>query len=236
MSKLSQSTIEKLGYYVYLLIDPRDGEPFYVGKGVGNRINHHLLDALVVRKDEKKKIQTVRAIQEVGLDVSLKILRHGLTEEEAFEVESAVIDYIGQNNLTNLVMGHHSTDRGLMSLDDIKIKYEAEPANFNEQAILININKKYFQGMSAEDIYEATRISWKISIPKASKVKIVCSVYRGIIREVFIIDRWLADSTRPGRSYFEGTVAPAKIRNKYIHKSVVAHIELGNQNPVKYIN
>jgi hypothetical protein len=43
---LTQSTIEKLGYYVYLLIDPRNDKVFYVGKGKGNRVNQHLLGAL----------------------------------------------------------------------------------------------------------------------------------------------------------------------------------------------
>jgi hypothetical protein len=30
---------ERLGYYVYLYIDPRDGKPFYVGKGKNARTN-----------------------------------------------------------------------------------------------------------------------------------------------------------------------------------------------------
>lgn len=37
----SQSVIEKLKYYVYLLQDPRDNSVFYVGKGVGNRVFQH---------------------------------------------------------------------------------------------------------------------------------------------------------------------------------------------------
>lgn len=32
----------RLGYYVYLYIDPRDGQPFYVGKGQGERALSHL--------------------------------------------------------------------------------------------------------------------------------------------------------------------------------------------------
>ncbi len=32
----------KLGWYVYRLIDPEDGETFYVGKGTGDRIFHHV--------------------------------------------------------------------------------------------------------------------------------------------------------------------------------------------------
>ena len=61
--KLSQSTIEKLNYYVYLLIDPRTGHPFYVGKGCGSRINNHLIDALKINKNEKEKIKTIHEIQ-----------------------------------------------------------------------------------------------------------------------------------------------------------------------------
>ena len=33
---------EELGNYVYRLIDPRNGETFYVGKGKGNRIYAHI--------------------------------------------------------------------------------------------------------------------------------------------------------------------------------------------------
>ena len=34
---ISATVAEKLQYYVYLLIDPRDGLIFYVGKGVRDR-------------------------------------------------------------------------------------------------------------------------------------------------------------------------------------------------------
>ena len=33
---------DRLGYYVYLYIDPRSDRPFYVGKGQGRRILAHL--------------------------------------------------------------------------------------------------------------------------------------------------------------------------------------------------
>ena len=32
---------QKLMFYVYRLVDPRNGETFYVGKGVGNRVFQH---------------------------------------------------------------------------------------------------------------------------------------------------------------------------------------------------
>lgn len=34
--------IHRLKTYVYRLIDPRDGETFYVGKGKGNRVFAHI--------------------------------------------------------------------------------------------------------------------------------------------------------------------------------------------------
>lgn len=234
MHTLSQSTIEALKYYVYLLKDPRNGRTFYVGKGCGNRINHHLLGALVIKKNEKEKIRTIHDIQAGGLEVELVILRHGLTEDQAFEVESAMIDFLGIENLTNLVLGHHATDRGLMKLEDIKIKYEAEDAVFDQPMILININNQYRRDMGTVELYEATRKHWVINRNRANDIQIACSVYRGIIREVFVVDRWLP-SPNDKRSYFEGKIAPHDVRKKYLHKSVVKYWKQGSQCPTKYV-
>jgi len=66
-----------------------------------------------------------------------------------------------------------------MDLEDIKIKYEAELADFNEdKVLLININFLYKKGMSYNEIYEATRRSRPISTKNANKAKYICSVYK----------------------------------------------------------
>lgn len=232
--KLSQSTIEKLGYYVYLLIDPRNGKIFYVGKGKGNRINQHLSGVLNDETNETEKIKKIREIQNFGLDVEHIVLRHELIEKEAFEVESAVIDVLGKDNLTNLVKGHNSEDKGLMKLEDIKIKYEAENTVIEEPVILININKLYQRDMTGKEIYEATRKSWRINIDRVKNIKIAFSIYRGIIREVFLIDKWLSSPEVQGRYMFQGKVAPKDIREKYLNKSVSKYWKKGSQNPIKY--
>jgi hypothetical protein len=234
MHKLSQTTIEKLEYYVYLLKDPRSNKVFYVGKGCGQRINHHLLGALEENTVETEKIKTIRSIQKSGEEVGLTILRHGLTEKEAFEIECAVIDYLGIENLTNLVSGHYSAERGIMSLKDIQIEYQAEEATFEEPVLLIRINRLYRPHMSSGEIYEVTRKHWNIG-ERGRSVKIVCAVYRGIIREVFIAKSWRKSSALKGRSYFSGSVAPAEVRDKYIHKSVTSYLSKGSQNPIKYV-
>lgn len=55
MDRFSKGVTDKLGYYVYRLIDPRNGQTFYVGKGKGNRVFDHVNDAL---KDEENDINT----------------------------------------------------------------------------------------------------------------------------------------------------------------------------------
>ena len=37
-TKFSDTVCRELGNYVYRLVDPRNGETFYVGKGVNNRV------------------------------------------------------------------------------------------------------------------------------------------------------------------------------------------------------
>jgi len=230
--KLSQSTVEKLKYYVYLLINTADNKPFYVGKGKGNRINKHFLDAL---DEDVKQTDKIKNIRKLGVKVKKVILRHGLSERESLIVEAAMIDYIGLDNLANLVCGH-TEDNGLMDLKDLKIKYEAQEAFFDRPVLLININKQFKKDMSDKNIYEVTRKYWKINIDKAKEFEIICAVSQGIIREVFELNKWTKATSeeQKGRSYFTGHIASDKIRNKYIDKSVNKFWLPGSQNPIKY--
>ncbi|MCF6276649.1 MAG: hypothetical protein L3J07_02245 [Candidatus Magasanikbacteria bacterium] len=147
-----------------------------------------------------------------------------------------MINFLGIKNLTNIVKGHNSEDRGLMKLEDIKIKYEAENAIFEESAILININNLYQRNMSEKEIYDATRKSWRIDIKRASKIKIVCSIYKSIIREVFLVDKWVPSIEVKHKYMFNGKVVQKKIRNKYINKSVAKYWGQGMQYPIKYVS
>ena len=83
--------IEQLQYYVYRLIDPRNGQTFYVGKGKGNRLYAHVNDALKnyegisytdnEEDDVSSKIQQIRDIKNAGLEVIHVIQRYGLMTE-----------------------------------------------------------------------------------------------------------------------------------------------------------
>ena len=98
------------------------------------------------------------------------------------EIESAVIDLIGIDKLTNRVKGHHSSDRGRMPLEEIEIMYGAEEVTFGEPAILLKIGQRYKENMSDEEMYLATKDAWSVSLDKVKgRIGIACSVYRKVI-------------------------------------------------------
>jgi hypothetical protein len=97
-------------YYVYVLIDPRDDQIFYVGKGTGDRPSSHDREAaarLTAEPDKsKRKTERIRDITATGLTPLIDIVRHGIeTEDEAFQIEAALIDCL-RPNITNIDAGH----------------------------------------------------------------------------------------------------------------------------------
>jgi hypothetical protein len=235
-------TAERIGCYVYALLDSRSKLPFYVGKGTNNRVFNHINCALddAIKSD---KYETIRAIQDAGGTVSHVILRHGLSHNEAFLVEASIIDFlkfIGAE-LTNEVSGHHSYDNGLMTAEELIRKYNAPKLEkIDDPLIIININETYSRGSGAEGIYEATRASWVVDKNRIKKLKYALSEYRGIIVEAFQINYWypVQGKDKNGipktRWAFNGEVADAEIRKKYTNRSV-AHIKKrGASNPIRY--
>ncbi len=230
----SQAVIENLGFYVYFLRDPRDGKIFYVGKGERNRIFKHLACALET-SDESDKLETIRKIVNSGRKVEHFILRHGLTEECAFALEAALIDFLGKNNLANIQSGHHEKEFGIKTTDEISALYDAEELSADDLIMLININKHYKQGMTDKELYEATRKAWVIG-EKRNKAKYAIAVCRGLTRETYEIKSWEESQKYKGRWEFIGVRAPENIRKKYNYKSVKIYFEKGAANPIKYIN
>jgi hypothetical protein len=222
--------------YVYRLIDPRNGETFYVGKGQGDRVFAHIR-AQIQGDEIDNKLRRIREIRLAGFGVAHVIHRHGMDDKTAFEVEAALIDaYAG---LTNIMGGAGSTDYGAMHAKEIIARYCAAAAVFDHRALLINVNRS----ATETSLYEATRFAWKVDKKKAEKADVVLATRLGLIVDAFIAHRWMEATpanfpgrvNRPGRFGFVGEDAPADIKRLYVGKSVPdQYRKRGAANPIKY--
>jgi hypothetical protein len=84
--RIVRQVAERLGNYVYVLVDPRDSMPFYIGKGIGARMLQHGIDAahLSAPEDEEsadasRKITCIRSIRFAGFEPVVWVLRYGLS-------------------------------------------------------------------------------------------------------------------------------------------------------------
>ena len=240
IAQFPQEVIKEIKYYVYRLIDPRNGETFYVGKGKGNRVFNHMRCAITEENldDVDDRIQTIREIHASGLNVIHIIHRHGMDEKTAFEVEAALIDaYPG---VTNIMGGTGSNDYGPMNSLEIINKYAAEEAEFKHKLLMITINKS----ASERSIYDATRFAWKINEKKVKEVEFVLAIIQGIIVGVFKPLEWKRATVenfpefhidRPDRMGFIGEDSEDSIKKLYIRKRVPdEYRKRGAANPIKY--
>lgn len=186
-----EKTQQELKYYVYMLLDPQGDKPFYVGKGKNNRVFNHMALALTDTDTSTLKYDTIREIEQRGQTIKHIIVRHGLTEKEAFIIEASLIDTLiyCKLGLSNEQGGHNSIEKGLMTSEEISRLYNAQPLEkIENNCVLININKTYKRGNGTDAIYQATKETWFIDKEKVKQFKYVLSEYRGLIVEVFEVD------------------------------------------------
>lgn len=238
--RITRSMASQLGYYVYLYLDPETGVPLYVGKGKGERILAHLS-----ADGECEKGRAMRRLRESGKSPVLKFVRHGLTENEAFLVESALIDVIGLHNLTNKVSGHGSSSKGIMSFEQLRSKFATEDVVIKDPILMIRMPRVFRYDMTAVELFEATCGTWKIG-ERRNGVKYVLAVHDEVVQEVYEVDGWQSagtlqyltrkfDGHSSKRWEFTGSIVPeGSVRDRYLHKSVQNHFKKGSQNPIRY--
>lgn len=239
----SKEVCEELKYYVYRLVDPRNGQTFYVGKGKNNRVFAHAQCALQSSpdvdfdsendNDENLKYKTIREIKDAGLDVIYIIQKYGLEERDAFVIESVLIDaYSIQRELTNKIKGFNSSEpTNAITLQQSLCAKEYDDSDSNPKYMIIKV-KDYWLNQR-KDRYEATRSSWKVSLTKASKYPYVLSVTGGIVKEVYKVTEW--HRCPWGRCEFTGEIAEPKVRNIFINKKIPGKYRAkGAQSPYFY--
>lgn len=195
MDRFSEKSLIVLGsYYVYGLIDPRNKQFFYIGKGTNNRVFEHEKESLDSPDSEKLKLKIIAEIKASGLEVEKVIINSNLTEEEAFASEASLINalnYIGETRLTNIVAGHHSAEAlSVEEFERINGATELLREDIRHKILVIKINKLYHRNMAGKDLYDSVRGIWRASLDKVRKVEYVIGVYNSLIVAVYKPSEW----------------------------------------------
>ena len=129
----SSITEERLGHYVYALVDPSEPPDstrrfFYVGKGVKQRCFQHTR-AEISERDEAPdapslKNETIARIRrQTGSPPPIMVLAHGTRDDAAaLDLESLLILVLGTNGAGNAVRGHDAS-RFVLDVDDVEALY-----------------------------------------------------------------------------------------------------------------
>lgn len=258
----SEKAVEQLnGFYVYALIDPRNNQVFYIGKGIGNRVFSHEIESGKSPKSEKAKLKRIQEIEAAGFGVKRIIVNWSMTESEAFAAEAALINmlsFLSADMLTNAVAGHHVHEA--MTVEDFDLLYGAEhlkQEDIQHSIMVIKINKLYRKGMNPKELYDIVRGNWRASMASIQKrnVEYVFGVYNQLIVAVYKPDEWhyvhdridvpqiddLDEETLErgkDRVYFVCRDYEHLDENQqfYLHKSIAdLKVNQSSQNPITYL-
>lgn len=122
---------------------------------------------------------------------------------------------------------------------------DGENVKIEEPALLIRINRSYYNGISSEELYNLTRGVWRLGAKKDNALY-AFSVYQGVVLEVYRIFYWergtrymkfadWSDEEIRRRWAFVGEV-DKKLSEKYKNKLVKGYFQPGNANPTLYVN
>lgn len=228
----------RLGSYVYLLVDPRTGRPFFVGTGTGDRCHRHVEAARTASSSTTPPtfplLDRVAEAEASGRAVRVEILRHGLTPSEADLVEASVADALGLTHPTGLGSQRGpAVDVGAQLAKRAKIKRA-------HQVVLLRTGPYGSTGG-----YEAVRHGWRIGrrwvdvdSPRSPRWAVI--VAGDLVTSVYRIDRWepSASPSAPAsgveRFSFVGTPDPG-LAERYVGRNVGPYLGGGTPSAVTYV-
>jgi hypothetical protein len=238
----------KLGSYVYLLVDPRTGRPFYVGQGRKDRCFRLVRAAresagLPVPPGEDPVLERIRQVESGDRAVRIDILRHGLTPEEALLVEAAAHEALGLHGVTTLERQRRTAaEVNALLTKRAKIKRA-------HQLVLLRVG-----AIGADASYERVRHEWRVGrrwtdLDSPRSPRWAATVAGEAVVGVYRIDRWEPAPAGPGtdgppvvaggrrspdRFSFVGSPDP-ELEKRYVGKSVEPYLGAGPGNPVTYV-
>lgn len=232
--KNNVSSDESKDYYVYRLIDPRTGHTFYVGKGTGDRVFQHAKAAIKFKPGEdegSEKIAHINAIKNDGLEVIHVIHRFGMTENEALEVEAALIDvYAGLANIQSGI----NPERGMMAAETWRSLQEMEAYTEPEADYILIKVRSAVLAENCNNLYETTRKAWRADLNNAQNYKYVLGAVDGVVKGVFTELTWY-NSIESNRIEFTGKECTEDwVKNILGKKIPEQYRKKGAANPFMY--
>ncbi len=121
--------VDQARWYVYELVDGRDGSVFYVGKGCGNRMLAHENQAksgVCSRKTSK-----IKEIWSCGSEILHRQVAFFWDEQAAYDHETDRIEAYGLANLTNILLGgQRAWEKRVLNLEQRRASArKPEPSN-----------------------------------------------------------------------------------------------------------
>ena len=223
---------EKLGTYVYLLVDPRDGQVFYIGTGTGDRCFRDPDRAPGAQGDSA--LARIRQIEATGQRVRIDILRHGLDAATAATVKAAVIEALGSTELREHANGDTTYGVGRMSVGEVNHRYGATPVMIQPEhpVVLISIPPA-FRRSSDRQLYEMTR-GWWTAGDRRERAQWAFAVSDGVVRAVYRIRGW--EPARAGNRWgFRGHRDP-EMEREYAHRDVSSYLDDHAYYTLTYVN
>lgn len=93
-------------YYVYGCFEPNKDEPFYIGKGRGNRIQEHLTECY--RNKKTHFYRKLKSMLDKGIQPKFVFFHINLSNQEAIELEIALINSYGRLDLGTGCLTNHT--------------------------------------------------------------------------------------------------------------------------------
>lgn len=119
--KSNVNKVDKEKCYVYILINPIDCRPFYIGKGKNNRCKSHVKE---VQNDKVVNIAKTYIIQDLldnGMEPIIYIIKTGMNDEEAYSLENYLINQY-KDKITNIQSGRLSDIEKASLMAKIELK------------------------------------------------------------------------------------------------------------------
>lgn len=217
-----------LGHYVYRLVDPRDGQTFYVGMGKGDRVFSHYRNAVTPGADasdtdEQAKTALIQELVRHNLKPLYVIHRHGMTVDEARLVERVLIQsYRGLTNRLN-----PDAARGPATAEQLNRRYSLDTVPIEGHAIRITIRQKKLDEEHG-DVYKAVCRAWIIGRARLLQINahphhVLVMLNRRCIEVYQVAENGWSEcdmySQPDKRKYkFTGQLAAESVRDRYIDR------------------